>query len=117
MYVLAACVPLLGAVGLAFSAYRYKWVVEQDPGNDLMQGIGARIQRGAMAFLKAEYTVLLGFLVVVGGLRQDCADFPIPVEPHFPGLVACEILLVECLQGELPGECSVSLRHQELDSL
>ena len=68
MYVLAACVPLLGAVGLAFSAYRYKWVVEQDPGNDLMQGIGARIQRGAMAFLKAEYTVLLGFLVVVGGL-------------------------------------------------
>ncbi len=68
MYVLAACVPVLGAVGLAFSVYRYRWVVSQDAGNDQMQEIGSRIQRGAMAFLKAEYTVLLGFLVIVGGL-------------------------------------------------
>ncbi len=76
MYVLAACVPILGAVGLAFSAYRYKWVVEQDPGNEQMQEIGSRIQRGAMAFLKAEYTVLLGFLVIVGGLLFMTGDRP-----------------------------------------
>jgi K(+)-stimulated pyrophosphate-energized sodium pump len=68
MYGLAICVPVLGVVGLAFSAYRYWWVVNQDPGNQQMQDIGVRIQRGAMAFLKAEYTVLLGFLLVVGGL-------------------------------------------------
>ena len=68
MYSLAVCVPVLGAFGLAFSAYRYWWVVNQDPGNQQMQDIGVRIQRGAMAFLKAEYTVLLGFLLVVGGL-------------------------------------------------
>ena len=68
MYSLAVCVPVLGAFGLAFAAYRYWWVVNQDPGNQQMQDIGIRIQRGAMAFLKAEYTVLLGFLLVVGGL-------------------------------------------------
>ncbi len=61
-------VPALGAVGLAFSAYRYWWVVGQEAGNDQMKEIGSRIQRGAMAFLRAEYTVLLGFLVIVGGL-------------------------------------------------
>lgn len=69
MYSLAMyAVPVLGAVGLAFSVYRYRWVAEQDPGNEQMQNIAAQIQRGAMAFLKAEYTVLLGFLIVVGGL-------------------------------------------------
>lgn len=62
------CVPVLGAVGLAFSTWRYWWVVDQDAGNDQMKEIGERIQRGAMAFLKAEYTVLLGFLIIVGGL-------------------------------------------------
>jgi len=62
------CVPVVGAVGLAFSAYRYWWVVAQDAGNDQMKDIAGRIQRGAMAFLKAEYSVLLGFLVIVGGL-------------------------------------------------
>ena len=64
----AFCVPVLGAVGLAFSAYRYWWVVGQDPGTEQMQKIGDRIRRGSMAFLKAEYSVLLVFLVVVGGL-------------------------------------------------
>ncbi len=62
------CIPVMGAVGLAFSAYRYWWVVGQDAGNDQMKDIAARIQQGAMAFLKAEYSVLVGFLVVVGGL-------------------------------------------------
>lgn len=68
MYGVAACVPLLGVVGLAFSAYRYWWVVAQDAGTAQMQQIAAQILRGAMAFLKAEYSVLMLFLVVVGGL-------------------------------------------------
>lgn len=68
METVAFCVPALGAVGLAFSAYRYWWVVGQDAGTRQMQQIAARIQRGAMAFLKAEYSVLMIFLIVVGGL-------------------------------------------------
>lgn len=68
MYSVALCVPMLGAVGLAFSAYRYWWVVGQDAGSAQMQNIARRILKGSMAFLKAEYSVLAGFLVVVGAL-------------------------------------------------
>jgi K(+)-stimulated pyrophosphate-energized sodium pump len=68
MNTVAFCVPVIGAVGLAFSAYRYWWVVGQDSGTEQMQQIAGRILRGAMAFLKAEYSVLLVFLLVVGGL-------------------------------------------------
>ena len=68
MYIVAVCIPVLGALGLAFSAYQYWWVVQQNPGNQQTQEIATRIRRGAMAFLRAEYTVLLGFLVVVGAL-------------------------------------------------
>lgn len=71
MYGMAFCVPVLGAVGLIFSAYRYFWVVGQDAGTPQMQQISSRIQRGAMAFLKAEYLVLSVFLVVVGGLLMS----------------------------------------------
>lgn len=65
---IAFCVPVLGAVGLAFSAYRYWWVVGQESGTAQMQQIASRILKGAMAFLRAEYSVLLIFLVVVGAL-------------------------------------------------
>lgn len=68
MYGVAFFVPALGAIGLVFSAYRYFWVVRQESGTPEMVQISSRIQRGAMAFLKAEYLVLSVFLVVVGGL-------------------------------------------------
>ena len=38
---IAFCVPVLGAVGLAFSAYRYWWVVGQESGTAQMQQIVA----------------------------------------------------------------------------
>jgi len=68
MYGVAFCIPLLGAVGLVFSAYRYWWVVNQEAGTPEMQNIAARIMRGAMAFLKAEYSILLVFLLGFGAL-------------------------------------------------
>lgn len=76
MHGVAYCVPILGAVGLAFSAYRYWWVVGQDSGTQQMQQIAARILKGAMAFLKAEYSVLLIFLVVVGALLLSSGNRP-----------------------------------------
>ncbi|MEZ6127945.1 MAG: sodium-translocating pyrophosphatase [Planctomycetaceae bacterium] len=63
---MALCIPVLGAVGLIFSAYQYWWVVKQESGTEPMQQIAARIRHGSMAFLKAEYSVLSLFLVVVG---------------------------------------------------
>jgi K(+)-stimulated pyrophosphate-energized sodium pump len=61
-------IPVIGILGLSFSAYRYWWVSQQDPGNKRMRVIAERILSGAMSFLRAEYTVLLGFLLVVGAL-------------------------------------------------
>lgn len=68
MGIAAYSVPVLGLAGLVFAAYRYWWVVAQDSGTEDMQRIAGQIQTGAMAFLKAEYSVLLVFLIAVGGL-------------------------------------------------
>ena len=54
-----------GAVALAFAAYLAVRVLKADEGTERMQEIGAAIQEGANAFLKREYTVLAGFVVVV----------------------------------------------------
>ncbi len=54
-----------GAVALAFAAYLAVRVLKADEGTERMQEIGAAIQEGANAFLKREYTVLAGFVVLV----------------------------------------------------
>ena len=54
-----------GAVALAFAAYLAVRVLGADEGTERMKEIGAAIQEGANAFLKREYTVLAGFVIVV----------------------------------------------------
>ncbi len=54
-----------GAIALAFAAYLAVRVLKADEGTERMQEIGAAIQEGANAFLKREYTVLAGFVVIV----------------------------------------------------
>ncbi len=54
-----------GAVALVFAVYLAMRVLSADEGTDRMKEIGAAIQEGANAFLKREYTVLAGFVVVV----------------------------------------------------
>jgi K(+)-stimulated pyrophosphate-energized sodium pump len=58
-------VPVSGLVALAFAFWKASWVVKQDAGSEVMQKIAGRIQDGAMAFLRAEYKVLTGFVIVV----------------------------------------------------
>ncbi len=59
---------LLGVFGLGIAAYTYSYVTRQDPGSEVMIDLGDQIHDGAMAFLRKEYTVLAGFVVVVAAL-------------------------------------------------
>ena len=67
-------IPLTGVVGLLYTFYRSSWVAKQDPGNEKMQKIASHIAEGAMAFLKAEYKVLIWFVVGVAALLAFTAD-------------------------------------------
>ena len=59
--------PVFGLIGLAYMAYLYGWVKKQDAGNDRMKQLANYISTGALAFLKAEYRMLLWFVVIAGG--------------------------------------------------
>ena len=59
-------VPALGLIGLIFTIIKSRWVAAQDPGLDRMKEISKYIADGAMAFLKAEYRVMLYFVVIAG---------------------------------------------------
>ena len=62
---LAQWSPLFGAVGLIVAFVLYSYIVRQSAGTEVMADIASRIQEGAMAFLRREYTVLSVFVVVV----------------------------------------------------
>ena len=54
-----------GVVALLYSSWKTGWISKQDEGTDRMKTIGANIAEGAMSFLKAEYKVLVVFVLVV----------------------------------------------------
>src|SRR5688500_9547680 len=58
----------LGLLGLLSALAVYFYVVKQPDGNDAMREIARRIQDGAMAFLRREYTTLLIFIVAIAAL-------------------------------------------------
>ncbi len=60
--------PVFGIIALVFVFYKNAWVTKQDPGDDKMQFIAGNIEKGAMAFLKAEYKILSIFVVAVAVL-------------------------------------------------
>ena len=57
-------VPFLGIIGLIVMAMKSSWVSKQDAGDANMQEIAGYIQKGAMAFLKAEWRVLSYYAVI-----------------------------------------------------
>ena len=59
-------IPVLGLVGLVVMIIKSAWVTKQDTGDENMTELAGHIARGAMAFLKAEWRVLLYFVVIAG---------------------------------------------------
>jgi K(+)-stimulated pyrophosphate-energized sodium pump len=57
-------VPLFGVLALIYTAVRSAWVTKQPAGDERMTTIARYIAEGAMSFLKAEYKVMAGFVVI-----------------------------------------------------
>ena len=55
---------ILSILGLVYMYIKAQWVKKQDPGNDKMVSISSAIKKGALAFLNAEYRLLLIFVIV-----------------------------------------------------
>ena len=55
---------ILSILGLVYMYFKAKWVKKQDPGNEKMVTISSAIKKGALAFLNAEYRLLLIFVVI-----------------------------------------------------
>jgi K(+)-stimulated pyrophosphate-energized sodium pump len=58
-------IPIFGLLALAYTFWRSGWISKKDPGSEKMQKIAKHISDGAMAFLKAEYKVLIFFVILV----------------------------------------------------
>jgi K(+)-stimulated pyrophosphate-energized sodium pump len=59
-------VPALGILGLIVMAIKSAWVSKQDTGDKNMMELAGYIADGAMAFLKAEWKVLIYFAIIAG---------------------------------------------------
>ncbi len=70
-------VPLMAIIGLIVMAFKAKWVIAQDAGDDKMKTLAKHIRDGALAFLAAEYRVLSIF-VVVAGLLLGLISYLVP---------------------------------------
>ncbi len=68
MDALISYTPFAGLLGLICSLGVYTVIQRKPPGNQTMREISELIQTGAMAFLRREYSILAGFIVIVAGL-------------------------------------------------
>src|SRR3990170_3553880 len=59
---------VLGLAGLGVAFFVFRSIVARPTGTPAMADLAEQIQSGAMAFLRAEYTVLLPFMVLVAAL-------------------------------------------------
>jgi K(+)-stimulated pyrophosphate-energized sodium pump len=55
----------LAILGLAYMAVKSSWVLKQDAGDGKMKEISDHIYEGALAFLNAEYKLLVIFVIIV----------------------------------------------------
>lgn len=65
---IAYVIPLFGLLGLGFTFWKSSWVAQQEVGTERMERIAKNITDGAMSFLRAEYSVLILFVIAVAAL-------------------------------------------------
>jgi K(+)-stimulated pyrophosphate-energized sodium pump len=65
MEIIVNYLPLFGVLALVFVIVKNAWVTKQDKGSEKMTKIAKHIADGAMSFLKAEYKILLIFVIAV----------------------------------------------------
>lgn len=58
----------LAVLGLLFMLVKMSWVKKQSAGSERMQSISKSIKEGALAFLSAEYRLLVIFVLIASGL-------------------------------------------------
>jgi len=56
---------VVGLIGLGLAGFIYRYVKSQSTGTEAMEGLADQIHDGAMAFLRREYTMLSGFVIVI----------------------------------------------------
>ena len=61
-------IPVMGLIGLAVMIGKALWVNKQDAGDKNMQELAGHIARGASAFLKAEWRVMIVFAAIAAAL-------------------------------------------------
>ena len=57
-------IPILGLIGLVVMLVKAAWVNKQDAGEANMQELAGHVQKGAMAFLKAEWKILAYYAII-----------------------------------------------------
>ncbi|MFM8448704.1 MAG: sodium-translocating pyrophosphatase, partial [Haliscomenobacter sp.] len=67
-------IPVFGVIGLIYTFWKSAWVSRQEVGTPRMEGIARAIAEGAMAFLKAEYSRIAIFAVVVAAVLGVTAN-------------------------------------------
>ncbi len=96
MEILVKYLPLFGVLGLLFVYVKNTWVTKQDKGNEKMSKIAKHIADGAMSFLKAEYKILLIFIVAVAILLffKGNSEYGEELDEHIShGMVALSFVI------------------------
>lgn len=68
MNVIVYLVPVFGIIALLYTIFASAWVTKQDAGDANMIELSGAIAKGAMAFLKAEWSLLSVFVVIAAAL-------------------------------------------------
>ncbi len=77
-----------GVLALLVAAFLFRVVSSRPSGGHAVQEIGALIQEGAMAFLRREYTILAGFVVIIFIVLAVLIDFNVTGNSTIENLIS-----------------------------